>query len=76
MELFLSLLRVAAVYLLLPTFFIALAVGWARRRRTDRAFPEIFLRAILMTVAVGLPACVILIVWLTWWTIGHVPAPD
>jgi len=76
MELFLSLLRVAAVYLLLPTFFITLVIGWARRGRTNRAFPEILLRAILMTVAVGLPACVVLIVWLAWWTIGHVPAPD
>jgi hypothetical protein len=76
MNLFLGMLNVMVTYFLLPAFLISIAVGFARRGRTNRDFSEILLRAVLMTLGVGLPICAGLAALVTWWVIDHVPAPN
>jgi hypothetical protein len=76
MQLFLGMLNVMVTYFLLPTFLISIAVGFVRGRRTNRAFSEILIRVILMTLGIGLPICAVLAALVTWWIMGHVPAPD
>jgi predicted branched-subunit amino acid permease len=76
MDLFLGLLRMLGVSFLLPAFLISLAIGLARRWQTKRAFLDIFSRALLVTLGVGLPICAVLAGWLAWWIILHISAPD
>jgi hypothetical protein len=76
MDLFFGLLRFTAVCFLLPTFLISFAIGLARRWHSKRAFHDIFSRALLVSLGVGLPICAVLAALVTWWIIGHVPAPD
>jgi hypothetical protein len=76
MELFLGLLRMISICFLLPAFLICFAFGWAHRWQTKRAFHEILLRALLISLGFGLPICAVFAAGLTWWVICHVPAPD
>jgi hypothetical protein len=47
-------------------------VGWLSRRRTNRTFRGIILRGLLIGAAIS----VLIAAVVTWWIIGHVPAPD
>jgi hypothetical protein len=76
MDLFLGLLRMTSICFLLPAFLICFAFGWAHRGQTKRVFREILLRALLISLGVGLPVCAVFAAWFTWRVICHVPAPD
>ena len=67
--------RLGACFLL-PAFLISFAFGLARRGQTKRAFHQIFSRALLISLGVGLPICAVLAGCLAWWIICNVSAPD
>ena len=67
--------RLGACFLL-PAFLISFAFGLARRWQSKRAFHEIFSRALLVSLGVGLLICAVLAGCLAWWIIYNVSAPD
>jgi hypothetical protein len=76
MDLFSAILRGLTIYFSLPIFLICLVVEWAYRNKTARTFRQVFMRALVASIWIGLSILVVLAAWLTWWVINHVPAPD
>jgi hypothetical protein len=65
----------ARLVLLLPAGFVV-TLGICLIVRRKRTFAQLVWRAILLDLAIILPILIALALWMTWFLVNNVPAPD